>query len=76
MANIMSLEYEIDKYIERVRRTLLIQRNILIKDFISSYMPAINTSIYSEGEDESEDVIDSFYFADLLKIKESIGSAS
>ena len=72
----MSLEYEIDQYIEKVKKTLLIQRNILIRDFISCYLPAINSSVFSEEEDESDCIVDSFYFTDFLRTKDEMGSAS
>jgi len=73
----MSLEYEIETLFEKVRRCLGLQKSLVLRGFMSSYLPAVSVSINPEDADGSDDnIVDSLYFNDLLRPGDIIGSAS
>jgi hypothetical protein len=74
----MSLEYEIEKLFQKVKRSLDVQRNIVMKDFLSWYLPVVNVPAFSEDEDEEEskNIVDSIYLNDMQRPSDIIGSAS
>ncbi|MHA1410337.1 MAG: hypothetical protein ACTSQY_08555 [Candidatus Odinarchaeia archaeon] len=72
----MSLEYEINQYIEKIRKTLFLQKNQTLKDFSEGYLPRINVSVFTEDEDDFECLFDSLYFNDVTLTSDGFGSAS
>ncbi|MEM2109424.1 MAG: hypothetical protein QW327_02945 [Candidatus Odinarchaeota archaeon] len=75
--SIMSLEYEIETLFEKVRRCLNLQKSIVLRGFMSNYLPAVSVSINPEDSDDAEDnIVDSLYFNDLFRPGDIVGSAS
>lgn len=73
----MSLEYEIEYLFEKVRRTLTLQKSLILRGFMSNYLPSINVSIDpDDSENLDSTIIDAIYFNDLYKPGEVIGCAS
>ena len=74
----MSLEYEIEKIFEKVKKSINFQKSSVLRNFMSTYLPVISMPVYSEDEDEEEtkSVVDSVYLNDLYKSSDMVGSAS
>ncbi|MHA1754845.1 MAG: hypothetical protein ACTSYR_04945 [Candidatus Odinarchaeia archaeon] len=72
----MSLEYEIDRYIKKIKKSIELQKNLVIRDFLKCYLPSVNISIFTEDEEELDNFIEEFYYLDHFKPINLIGSAS
>ncbi|WEU40198.1 MAG: hypothetical protein OdinLCB4_006945 [Candidatus Odinarchaeum yellowstonii] len=73
----MSLEYEIEYLFEKVRRSLTLQKSLILRDFMANYLPSISVSVDpGDSETVEENIVDALYFNDVYKPSDMIGCAS